>query len=299
MRNRIARSLAWVLALALLAYLFHRSSPAEVARAVKQAAPWTVPVLAGLVVVVYLADSLAMWRIFGWFVARLSFREVLVVRGATYLLAIINYTVGQATIVYFVNRSRGVPVTRGAAAVLLVMGTNVLLLLFFTTAGLAIAPEVPRLLPTVVGIAWAGLAVYIVAVALRPRWLTDRPIFDVLLGAGVGGHLKAVAVRVPHLLSLILYTYVSMRAFGIRVPVQHAFACLPVVFFISVLPISPAGLGTMQMAMTLFFARYASVATILASSLTSQAVAVGVQSLLGLACLRNQMARGLPVRSPP
>jgi|tagenome__1003787_1003787.scaffolds.fasta_scaffold20964829_2 hypothetical protein len=299
MRNRIARSLAWVLALALLAYLFHRSSPAEVARAVKQAAPWTVPVLAGLVVVVYLADSLAMWRIFGWFVARLSFREVLVVRGATYLLAIINYTVGQATIVYFVNRSRGVPVTRGAAAVLLVMGTNVLLLLFFTTAGLAIAPEVPRLLPTVVGIAWAGLAVYIVAVALRPRWLTDRPIFDVLLGAGVGGHLKAVAVRVPHLLSLILYTYVSMRAFGIRVPVQHAFACLPVVFFISVLPISPAGLGTMQMAMTLFFARYASGATILASSLTSQAVAVGVQSLLGLACLRNQMARGLPVRSPP
>jgi hypothetical protein len=299
MRNRIARSLAWVLALALLAYLFHRSSPAEVARAVKQAAPWTVPVLAVLVVVVYLADSLAMWRIFGWFVARLSFREVLVVRGATYLLAIINYTVGQATIVYFVNRSRGVPVSRGAAAVLLVMGTNVLLLLFFTTAGLAVAAEVPRLLPTVVAIAWAGLAVYIVAVALRPRWLTDRPIFDVLLGAGVGGHLKAVAVRVPHLLSLILYTYVSMRAFGIRVPVQHAVACLPVVFFISVLPISPAGLGTMQMAMILFFARYASGATILASSLTSQAVAVGVQSLVGLACLRSQMARGLPAPSPP
>ncbi len=299
MRNRIARSLAWVLALALLAYLFHRSSPAEVARAVRQAAPWTVPVLAVLVIVVYLADSLAMWRIFGWFVARLSFREVLVVRGATYLLAIINYTVGQATIVYFVNRSRGVPVSRGAAAVLLVMGTNVLLLLFFTTAGLAFAPEVPRLLPRVVAVAWAGLAVYVVAVALKPRWLTERPIFDVLLGAGVGGHLKAVAVRIPHLLSLILFTYVSLRAFGIRVPVLHAVACLPVVFFISVLPISPAGLGTMQMAMTLFFSRYASGATILASSLTSQAVAVAVQSLLGLACLRHQMARGLPSPSPP
>jgi uncharacterized membrane protein YbhN (UPF0104 family) len=298
MRNRIGRILAWLIALGLLAYLFRHASPDQVLQSLKQAAPWTVPVLVALVLLVYLADSLAIWRIFGWFVTRLSFREVLVVRGATYILAVVNYAIGQGTIVYFVHRSRGVPVMRGAAAVLLVMGTNVLLLLFFATAGLALAPQMPRALHTVIIVAYAGLAVYIVAVATKPRWLTKRPIFDVLLGAGLLGHLKAVLIRIPHLFSLLLFTYVSFRAFGIKVPPAQALACLPVVYFISVLPISPAGLGTMQVALTFFFTPYAPKATILVSSLTAQAIAVAVQALLGLVCLRSQLARDLPAPSP-
>src|SRR3954452_2762336 len=108
MRNRVGRVVAWVIALGLLVYLLRRTSPGQVAQAVKLAAPWTVPALVVLVILISLADSLAMGRIFGWFVARLSFREVLVVRGATYILATINYALGQGTIVYFVNRSRGV-----------------------------------------------------------------------------------------------------------------------------------------------------------------------------------------------
>jgi hypothetical protein len=298
MRNRVGRIAAWIVALGLLAYLLRRVPPGQVLQAVKAAAPWTVPVLIVLVFLVYLADSVAMWRIFGWFVARLSFREVLVVRGATYLLAIINYAVGQGTIVYFVNRSRGVPLSRGAAAVLLIMGTNVLALLFFATAGLVLADPVPGL-ATVVKVAWAGLAFYILVVVLRPRFLTSRPVFDVLLGAGVLGHLKAVAVRIPHLLSLMLYTYVALRAFGAKVPLGLAISCLPVVYFIAVLPIVPAGLGTMQAAMVHFFHPYASDATIVACSLASQGIALGVQALLGLACLRSQMARDLPAPSPP
>src|SRR3954451_21678253 len=141
MRNRVGRIAAWIVALGLLAYLLRRVPPGQVLQAVKAAAPWTVPVLVVLVFFVYLADSLAMWRLCGWFVARLSFREVLVVRGATYLLAIINYALGQGVIVYFVNRSRGVPVSRGTAAVLLVMGINVLMLLALATLGLAFVPQ--------------------------------------------------------------------------------------------------------------------------------------------------------------
>jgi hypothetical protein len=286
-----------MVALALLAYLFKRTHPALVLQAVKSAGPWTVPVLAILIFPIYMADSLAMWRIFGWFVTRLSLREVLVVRGATYILAMINYALGQGTIVYFVNRSRGVPVMRGAAAVLLVMGTNLLLLLFLATAGVAMAPHVPPALPTVLMVAWAGLAVYAVVVAVKPRWLASRPLFDVLLAAGVGGHLKAVAVRIPHLLCLLIFTYVSLRAFGVRVPVVQAIAGLPLVYFVAVLPIAPAGLGTMQWTLVYLFSPYGPEAAIVASSLASQGIAVVVQSLIGLICLRNQMARDLPARA--
>src|SRR3954452_23220094 len=141
MRKRLGRILPWLVAIGLFAYLLTRFSPADVAQKMRMAAGWTVPAIAGLVLLVYLADSLAIWKTFGWFVARLSFKEVLVVRGATYLLALVNYALGQGAIVYFVNRSRGVPVSRGTAAVLLIMGINLLLLLVLASLGLVFPSE--------------------------------------------------------------------------------------------------------------------------------------------------------------
>src|SRR5204862_5773950 len=121
------------------------------------------------VILIYVADSFAMWKTFGWFLARLPFRDVLIVRGATYLLAAINYSVGQGAIVYFVHRARGVPVMRGVATVLLIMGTNLLVLLTLVTAAMLLAggPRPPAL-SLVVAVAWGGLAVYAALVAIRP-----------------------------------------------------------------------------------------------------------------------------------
>ena len=93
-----------------------------------------VPAVLASVVAIYLADSFAIWKTFGWFLTRMSFADVLLVRGATYLLAAINYNVGQGAIVYFVHRSAGTTVMRGVATILLVLGINVLALLFLATA---------------------------------------------------------------------------------------------------------------------------------------------------------------------
>src|SRR5438045_3554011 len=46
------------------------------------------------------------------------------IRGATYLLAIIHYGVGQGGMAYFLHRRRGVPLARSAGAVMLTMGVN-------------------------------------------------------------------------------------------------------------------------------------------------------------------------------
>jgi uncharacterized membrane protein YbhN (UPF0104 family) len=300
MRKRLGRILPWLVAIGLFAFMLSRFSPADVLQKMKMAESWTVPVLAALTVLVYLADSLAIWKTFGWFVAKLSFKEVLVVRGATYLLAMVNYALGQGAIIYFVNRSRGVPVMRGTAAVLLIMGINVLLLLALATAGLVFVPQAPPWLSRVVAIAYAGLAVYLTMVIVKPRWLTSRPLFDVLLGAGLLGHLKAMVARVPHIVSLLTLTYTAMRAFGIRVPVGQAILCLPLVYFVAVLPISPQGLGTTEWMMILFFARFAPGASqaeheaaVVASSLATRVIGIPVQALIGFICLKNQMAKDL------
>jgi hypothetical protein len=314
MKKRLVRLLAWAVTAGILVLLFRRIPFHEVVAAARGAAGWTVPAAVFFGFVIYLADSFAIWKTFGWFLLPrgtplgeaelrprdpLSLKDILLVRGATYLLAAINYNVGQGAIVYFVHRVARVPVIRGVATVLLIMGINVLALLFLATFGLAAAPAVPHALKLIVAVAYAGLAVYVAAVIAKPRWLASRPLFDVLLGAGLGGHLRALLVRVPHIAILFTFQICMLRGFGVAVPVLQAIAALPVVFFIAVLPISVQGLGTTQAAMIFFFARYASgdshaqQAAVLAASLVGQVCTLAFQVVLGLACLKSRVGRAL------
>jgi hypothetical protein len=300
MRKKLGPIVGWAVTIAILVYLFRSIPFADVSKAIHGATWWTIPANAILILAVYLADSFAIKKTFGWFVAPLSYREVLVVRGATYLLALVNYAVGQGAIVYFVNRSRGVPILRGTAAVLLVMGINILMLLVLATVGMATSADVPAWLRMIVLAAYAGLAVYIVVVSIKPRWLAQRPIFDVLLSAGIRGHLRAMVVRVPHIITLLALSWFSLAAFGVVIPVAKAILCLPIVYFVTVLPISFQGLGVSQFMLILLFSAYAPGsndesrrAAILAASLVCQAIAMVIQMSIGLVCMRNQLARDL------
>jgi hypothetical protein len=300
MRKKLGPLIAWAFTLAILIYLFRKIPLADVWTAMHAAAWWAIPASALIVLAVYLADAFAIVKTFGWFVARLTYREVLIVRGATYLLALVNYAVGQGAIIYFVHRTRKVPILRGTAAVLLIMGINVLMLLVLATIGLVTASEVSSGVRLVLLVAYVGLVVYIVLVAVRPRWLAERPILDVLLTAGLKGHLRAMLVRVPHICTLLILSWVSMAAFGVIIPVTKAVLCLPIVYFVTVLPISVQGLGTTQAMMILFFAEYAPGATtgareavVLAASLLTQVVANVIQIGIGLVCMRTELARTL------
>jgi hypothetical protein len=299
MRKRLVRLLAWVVTAALLFFIFRRVPFSEVVAAARGAAWWTVPAVLASVAALYIFDSFAIWKVFGWFLTRMSFVDVLLVRGATYLLAAVNYNVGQGAIVYFVHKAAGVPIVRGIATVLFIMGVNVLALLFLASGGLAVAPAVPHAVIVIVAIAWIGLVVYAITVALRPRWLADRPLFSVLLNAGVAGHLRALIVRLPHIASLLVFQISLLRAFGVAVPVLEAVAVFPVVFFIAVLPISVQGLGTTQAAMIYFFARYApgnrtaQEAAVISASLVGQTLSLAFQATLGVICLRSRVGRAL------
>jgi hypothetical protein len=183
--------------------------------------------------------------------------------------------------------------------VLFIMGVNVLALLLLASGGLAVAPAVPHAVTVIVVVAWIGFTVYAITVALRPRWLADRPLFSLLLNAGIAGHLRALLVRLPHIGCLLVYQIAMLRAFGVEVPILDAVAVFPVVFFIGVLPISVQGLGTTQAVMIYFFARYAPgdqtarEAAVISASLVSQTLALVFQATLGVLCLRSRVGRAL------
>jgi hypothetical protein len=294
MRKHLGRIAAWLVTAGLLYLVFRNIKFADVVTSIRGAAPWTVPACLASVFAIYLGDSFAIWKTFGWFLAKFSFAEVLVVRGATYLLAAVNYNVGQGAIVYFVHRARGVPVVRGIATVLFIMGINIVALLLLASVGVRVAPAVPSALPLGLGLAWAGLALYALVVALKPVFLQKREVLQVLLAAGFGGHARALLARVPHIAALVAYQWMMLRAFGVEVPLGQAAAVLPMVFFIAVLPISVQGLGVLQWTMVFFFARYApggNEAPVVTASLVSQAIATTTQVIIGLFCLRTRTGR--------
>ncbi|HEY0706914.1 MAG TPA: lysylphosphatidylglycerol synthase domain-containing protein [Polyangia bacterium] len=299
MRKLLARTLPWLVTAVILVLLFKDIPLRNVVQAADNAATWFIPVTVLIVLGVYIADSLAIWKTFGWFVTRLSFKETLILRGSTYLIALINYTLGQGAFVYFLKRMRGVPMMRAAAAVLLIMGTNMLLLLLLSTVGLVLGAESFPQLRTVLLVSYIGLAVYIVLLLWRPAFLTKRPLLDVLLDAGILGHVKALSVRVPHLITLLTLNYFALHAFGVPVPMLETMLAMPVVFFVAVLPISFQGLGPTQGAMIYFFARFAQgdaqhrSAQVLAASLGAQAIAWLVQITVGLICTRSQLGQSL------
>jgi hypothetical protein len=299
MRKTLARIVPWVVTAAILVFLFSRISIHDVLDATRDAAGWFVPAIAGIVLTIYVADSFAIWKTFGWFVAPMTFRETLTLRGVTMLLALVNYTLGQGAFAYFLNRSRGVPLMRAAAAVLLVMGINLLALLLLSTAGLVLGDNVVPQLRTLIVVAYVGLGIYAALLAWRPGFLTRRPVLDVLLEAGIKGHIKALLVRLPHIVTLLILNHVALHAFGVKVPVFATLVAMPIVFLLAVLPISFQGLGPSQGMMVFFFERFAEgdyqhrSARVLAASLGTQVVGWAVQIALGVICMRSSLGRSM------
>jgi hypothetical protein len=277
------------------------------------------------------ADTLAMYYVFRWFGLHLRYADLYTIRAATYMLAVVNYHAGQAGILGYLHRVGRVPLARASAYILFIVGVWVALLLIFAGGGLLLGGEKARAMAPVLLAFFAGLVVYLVLVTWPPRFLLSPPprgtagaansgflrvrnrlwrvvanIWIPLHQVGVVGHLKALVVRVPHLLVLICWHYFALRCFRIDVPVVVAVLYLPVVFAIASLPISVQGLGTSQLAAKYFFAEYAAGGgeAVVAYSLTMIAIStasnlgmgflfLGRGARLGLRDMAESAARGL------
>jgi hypothetical protein len=224
---------------------------------------------------------------------RRPFLKVMVVRGATYALFIINYAVGQGGFGYYLHRS-GETAFRAVGATLFLIGTNLAALLLITL-GVWVAAgdrvDNPALFWTLItGV--TGFALYLVLIALSPSFLSRRQVLSPLFDAGIRGHALAVLGRVPHIAVLVLGHWAAIYVWGIPVPLSVGLTVMPAVVIASVLPISPSGLGTTQAAFVLFFAKYAAGATpdersahVLAFAIVHFAYGLLASLGVGLACL--------------
>jgi len=245
------------------------------------------------------ADSLAMFYTFRWFGCRLPYRELFIIRASTYLLAVVQYYVGQAAILAFLHRRRGVPFVVATGWILFISGINMGVLVLLAAVGLVGSDgAVPwlRAVPLAVG---AGALVYGAILWRRPRQIADFRLLAPLFAAGVVGHLKATGVRLPHVLVLILWHYLSLRWFGVNVPFFTALVLLPAVFFAAALPISVQGLGLSQAAAVYFFSAYAPAGKTAVLAYSLAMTTVSLISQIGMGLLFLPAGRRLGLESPP
>lgn len=261
--SRLRRWWPWAVGLAILVVIATKV-PVDAFRDAIGKGPHLLlgAVTVGITITILFTDSLATWLGLHALAISRPLTRVLVIRGATYALFVINYALGQGAFGYYLNRT-GLPGLRAVGVTLFLMGTNLATLLLLTTLTWWLHGADPghtALWWTLLG-GTGAFVMYLVAIKIAPRMIAQRELFSPLFDAGLRGHLVAIVGRLPHTLVIVMGFWVAIRAWGIPVPLWVGATLMPAVAIASVLPISPGGLGTQQAALVYFFSPYAVGAT--------------------------------------
>jgi hypothetical protein len=292
---RLRAALPGLLAALLLGFVLWRVDPRAVVQALASARWGRYLAVASAFTGVWLAlDSLVLARLVSRFHRPLSVRQVLPLRGASYLLMALSYDAAQAGLGLALHRRYDIP--------LLAIGGTYLFyyLIDLTTIGLlgsAGAQALPGALGEALRIALGALlAGVLLAFGLLARWarspservpqpLRGTRLLATLRRARPRDVAEFLAWRATFYLSFVAFVACSLPAFGIRVPLPDLAALVPLVMSVSALPVTVAGLGSTQLAMWMLYRPYADPAAILAYSVVYSATLVLFRMPIALACL--------------
>ncbi|HEX8951636.1 MAG TPA: hypothetical protein VF945_07305 [Polyangia bacterium] len=302
----IAKKLApYVIAALVLAWVLYSTDRKRLLEALHQAPMLAFIAMSAVMLVLNCgADTFAMSAVFRRFGCRVPYKDLYLVRASTYLLAVVNYHVGQAAIIGYLYRVRRVPLLQASGWILFIIGVNVGTLFLLASAGaMRVNAEMRamRLIPLVCGV---GVVVYAGLLTWKPRILAERTLLKPLFEMGIAGHAYGVLVRLPHIGVLLVWHFVSLRMFGVQVTPGVALLYLPAYFAVSNLPINVQGIGVAQLVAVYFFAPYfgsdagltaraIGKPAVIAYTLATAGISTVLQMALGLVCLRWATARGL------
>jgi uncharacterized membrane protein YbhN (UPF0104 family) len=306
--SQAGRWLPWLVAAAILAVLTLRLPRAQLLRSLAAGPSWQVALCSVAVVgVALLADVWATLAAFAATGVRCRWRGVLPARGATYLLGLLNFAVGQGGMGLYLHRA-GVAPLRVLGTLLFLFATQVGALAAVAAAGtlppalgagvagagggpLAGSLPLPAAVPVVTALA-AAFAMLLVVLAWRPAWLSRHRLLAPAFAAGGGGFLRATAARLPHVVIMVAGLWLGLRLWGVALPLARGLIVLSVAVLVTVLPIAPSGLGTLELALVELTSAYApgptataQRASVLAFSFVYHLFAIAAQAAVGLLCL--------------
>jgi len=193
-----------------------------------------------------LIDTAVLWRVVNWFNAQVSYRDLLPVRAATYIISILNEQVGKGAIAVYLNRRDGVPGWQLGSSILFIMVCEFYYLLAWATIGvflrwadLPAALEVFRAIPVIGAgaLVVACIALFLFrSVRFQDGGFLGRPLLHSFRQASPWQYLTIMLMRSP---SLLLGVFVYSQAagmFGVEIPFLDMLTYLPVVIFGTFIP---------------------------------------------------------------
>lgn len=297
-RSTIARwSVPWAVALLLLVFLVSTTDVSTLRQSLKQGPwLWLAAFMAIQVPAVLSLDSVAAYLAFRLLRFDLRYSTVFVLRGASYILGILNYGLGQGALALLLRRF-GVGTRSALTAMALLLSTSFGALIIVTSSSL-VANPIPSQLPVGLERLVLVLLAGFIAYSLGQRFLGSIPVLSRISAPLADITLKtqalATAARLPHVALLVISQWLALRIWGIPVPFTVGLFAVPIVLLVAALPIAPQGLGTSQAAQILLFTPYVMSSTrmearamVLAFGISFFTLGLMAQGLTSVLCWRR------------
>jgi uncharacterized membrane protein YbhN (UPF0104 family) len=288
-------ALPWLGAAALLALAAWRVDLAEVGGALGRARWGAYLAAAAAFSVLWLVlDSLVLARLVSRFHQPLSWRRMLPLRGASYLLMAFSSDAAQLGLGLALHRRYGV-------SAFALGGTYLFYYLIDVATIGALGSLGARSLPGGLGhavrialalvVAAAAAAFVLLSLLSRapaervPERLRGARLLATLRRARLRDVAEFAAWRAAFYASFVAFAALSLPAFGVGVPLRALVGLVPVIMSVAALPITASGLGSTQLAMGTLYRPFADPAAILAYSVVYSATLVLLRVPIALLCL--------------
>lgn len=266
MKNQIKRFAPWLMTAVIFYYLFQAVPPLEVLRTISAAnIPLFIFYTVAYFVIMLFVDGVGLKWAISRFSTRISFAETLIMRGATYLLMLVNYNLGQGGMAFYLQRTHKAPLFRTLGTVFLITVIDLSIVIFVAVVASLQTNVIYRgvnLSAVVLNLGlvyFALLSVWLVfwhfvdrpftkkMVEWKPlAWLISRHLFFAFKDAGWKDYLKITAYRIPPL-SLVIFSFLLWsHAFRTPLPLFVALLNTPFILIVGTLPLTPGGVGAVQ-----------------------------------------------------
>lgn len=250
---------------------------------------WFVPATIASFCIAFFGVNLLYARMFSHFHRSTGYGEVLPATAATFFLQLVNTLVANGALVLFLHRRKDVPwLAGGFTLAFLGFIDGVILSLMTLLSGLFISGSpMRRFLPYAAG---AFVALLLIAAwwlwrtptTRFERWLHERPSLVSFRTARPRTYLELAAIRLAIFVPQGFIFYVAMYAFHLNVELRLALAMTPAIIAAENAPVTPVGLGPLQLLAVHEFAKFSSAARVLAMFLSMSVILLIYRLPLGL-----------------
>lgn len=252
----------------LLYYLFKKIPPAQVLQSLKYVnLPFFIAFSIFYFAAIMLLDTWSLSKVLTKFSVPVTVRQLLPARGISYLLSLVNYNAGQAAMAIYLKKTRGASFFKTLGSIFFVMVTDlywIVLLAFCGSFFFEIQiPGIP-LKSWVQRVGYICFAALILHLAFWRRWFTrfiptkihfgfsdwvrGRHLFQPFHHAQIKDYFKIALMRLPLHVIIISSMYIVLKLFGASIRFADILANIPIIFLLGAIPVTPGGLGAVQIA---------------------------------------------------